>query len=153
MRRSRRAVAGALDASSVATALVSSEAAERTKAFAGGCELSAQTGAGDSDSEMHAVRPKQGRVAAVPGARYAKTGSLAEDENCGRIPSRRLRCASRGSSHPAISSLNAGSWRSGSRSESPSRKERVRSESSIARRRCAMAWSFWPARLSQQATL
>ena len=55
--------------------------------------------------------------------------------------------------HPASSSLKAGSSRIGSRSESPSRNERDCSESSIARRRCAMASSFWPARLSQQATL
>ena len=61
--------------------------------------------------------------------------------------------ASRSRAHPASSSLKPGSWRIGSRSESPSRNVRVRSESSIARRRCAMAWSFWPARLSQQATL
>ena len=71
----------------------------------------------------------------------------------GRMPSGGLAPRSRSGSHPASSSLNAGSWRIGSRSESPSRNGRVRSESSIARRRCAIAWSFWPARLSQQAML
>jgi len=54
---------------------------------------------------------------------------------------------------PASNALKAGSSRIGSRSESPSRKDRVRSESSIARRRWAMASSLRPARLSQQATL
>ncbi len=37
----------------------------------------------DSDSEMHAGKRKEGRVAGVPGARDARTGSLAADERRG----------------------------------------------------------------------
>ena len=50
----------------VSTAQVSVEASDRTTAFAGGRQLSAQTGAGDSDSEMHAGKRKQGRAAGRP---------------------------------------------------------------------------------------
>ena len=51
------------------------------------------------------------------------------------------------------SSLNAGSSRIGSRSESPAASVRNRSDSSIASRRCAIASAVRPARLSQHARL
>jgi hypothetical protein len=52
-----------------------------------------------------------------------------------------------------ISSLNAGSSRIGSKSESPAANERSRSLWSIASRRCSIASDVRPARLSQHATL
>jgi len=54
---------------------------------------------------------------------------------------------------PPISSLNPGSSRMGSKSESPFAKARELSLASIASRRCSSASAVRPARLSQQATL
>jgi hypothetical protein len=71
---------------------------------------------------------------------------------------RREPAARRGRRRPGrdrqpTSALNAGSSRIGSKSESRAASERDRPESSIASRRCSIASSLRPARLSQHARL
>ena len=117
-------------------------------------------------SEGGGERP-DGRVVGPIGSRRSRSAERENDERqreqarhdpslprCAALLGRdRPESRPRPGGQPPIKAWNAGSSRTGSKSESPFAMSRHGSHMSIARRRCSTASAVRPARLSQQARL